>query len=82
LAKIIGQDIETETDDDESNDRQPETDPETVPPEGEPNGDPGDDGTPSYKKGVLSWTGNGSARIWTDSAGKTYSATSAEGRAI
>ena len=83
LAKIIGQEIENETDDDESNDRKPETEtPEQTPPEGEPNGNPGDDGTPSYKKGVLSWTGNGSARIWTDSAGKTYSATSAEGRAI
>ena len=83
LAKIIGQEIENETDDDESNDRKPETEtPEQTPSEGEPNGNPGDDGTPSYKKGVLSWTGNGSARIWTDSAGKTYSATSAEGRAI
>ena len=84
LAKLIGQEIETESDDDDTNDRKPvtETTPETTPPEGEPNGDPGDDGTPSYKKGVLSWTGNGSARIWTDSAGKTYSATSAEGRAI
>ena len=84
LAKLIGQEIETETDDDETNDRKPvtETTPETTPPEGEPGGNPGDDGTPSYKKGVLSWTGNGSARIWTDSAGKTYSATSAEGRAI
>lgn len=83
LAKQINKDIEQETDDDETNDYKPETEtPETTPPEGEPNGNPGDDGTPSYKKGVLSWTGNGSARIWTDSAGKTYSATSAEGRAI
>ena len=84
LAKIIGQEIENETDDDESNDRKPETEtpPEQTLPQSESNGSPGDDGTPSYKKGILSWTGNGSARIWTDSAGKTYSAASAEGRAI
>ena len=87
LAKKINADIENESDDDESNDRKPETEAETettgqTPPQSESNGSSGDDGTPSYKKGILSWTGNGSARIWTDSAGKTYSATSAEGRAI
>ena len=83
LAGLIGQDIENETDDDESNDRKPEEDPPAdPPPEDPPSGDPGDSDAKSYQKGTLSWTGNGSSRIWTDSEGKTYKATSAEGKAI
>ena len=84
LANQINKDIEQETDDDTSNDYKPETEepdtPDETPPEG---GDAGGDGdTASYQKGTLSWTGNGSSRIWTDSEGKTYKATSAEGKAI
>ena len=82
LARLIGRDVEKESDDDESNDYKPEE--ETPSPEEEtpPEETPPEDTTPSYKKGTLTWTGSGGSRVWTDSTGKTYSASSAEGKAI
>ena len=39
-------------------------------------------GVASYQKGTLTWTGNGDARVWTDSEGKTYTANSTIGQKI
>lgn len=84
LARLIGGDVEKESDDDESNDYKPEqeTPTEEPPEETPPEETPPEDTTPSYKKGTLTWKGSGGSRVWTDSAGKTYTAGSAEGKAI
>ena len=85
LARLIGGDVEKESDDDESNDYKPEEEtPSTEePPEETPPAEtPSENTTPSYKTGTLTWKGSGGSRVWTDSAGKTYTAGSTEGKAI
>ena len=80
LAGQINKDVEKETDDDTSNDYKPETEKPGTPHGG---GDAGGDGNiASYQKGILSWSGSGSSRIWTDSEGNKYSASSAIGKSI
>jgi len=84
LGKIIGDDISNESDDDPNNDKNKKE--EEKRDEDENNGDGGDSGgennVPSYKTGTLTWSGTGASRTWTDATGKTYSANSAEGKAI
>ena len=84
LAQSIGKTIDNESDDDPNNDLNPTN---QNPPPSNPTPPPSDptpppSNTESYKTGHLTWTGNGGSRIWTDSAGKTYTAGSAEGKAI
>ena len=45
---------------------------------GDGGGNPGSGDTKSYQKGTISFSGNGSSRVWRDSSGKTYAYGSAE----
>ena len=73
----------TTLDDDPNNDLQPvvsddSTPPIEEPPKQDPPAPPPDD-PESYKKGVVTFSGNGGDRVWTDEAGKTYAWNSKEG---